>query len=208
MITVACCYKYGDGFTPEYVDKLQENVEQHLNTDYEFVVVTPSRNLPPKAKGFWIKLELFKKDRFNGPIVYLDLDTIIVGEVTEIFTYPHKFTMGTDWQKHTGPNSTFMAWDGTQDLSHLDVPFDWQIMNRYTRGGRWGDQWFVFEKVGLPITWLDTLFPGALVSYKFTVSRVGLPSSAKIVAFHGSPRPHNIDWNLDGYEKNKRLVIS
>lgn len=196
-LTVACAYKYGDGFTAEYVDRLEKNVAEHLKWDYDFHIVSPTRPTPPKAPGFWIKLELFKKGRFNGPVVYLDLDTILVDDVTDIFTYPHKFTMGTDWTKQNGPNSTFMAWDGTQDLSHLDVPVDAGMLRRYGRGGKWGDQWFIYENVGIPVTSIEKIFPGALVSYKFDVMFKAVPPNAKIVAFHGTPRPHDIKWNLD-----------
>lgn len=196
-LTVACAFKESDGFTNEYVDRLRANVAEHCHTEYDFEVVVPTRVLPVKARGFWIKLELFKKGRFNGPVVYLDLDTIIVGDVTELFTYPHEFTMGTDWnKKRPAPNSTFMAWDGRQDLSYLDTPLDATTLKRYSRGGRWGDQAYIYEKVKLPVTWVEQIAPDALVSYKFHVRDKGVPPSAKIVAFHGSPRPHNVDWKL------------
>lgn len=194
-LTVVCAYMEGGGFTPEYIARLRDNVAEFCKTDYKFDVVTPTRKLPPKAPGFWIKLELFKRDRFNGPVVYLDLDTILVNDVTDIFTYPHKFTMGTDWSKRNGPNSTFMAWDGTQDLSHLDIPVDGALIRKYGRGGKWGDQWFIYENVGVPVTSIEEIFPGALVSYKFGVRRKGV--HGKIVAFHGTPRPHDIDWDLE-----------
>lgn len=187
----------GDGFTSEYVDRLEQGVAEHLHAPYQFEVVTPSRVLPAKAKGFWIKLELFKKDRFDGPVIYLDLDTIIIGDVTEIFTYPHKFTMGTDWnKKRPGPNSTFMAWDGQQDLSHLDTELTPGTLKAYSRGGRWGDQHFIYEKVGVPVTWLEDVAPGSLISYKYHVLRDVPTPNARIVAFHGSPRPHNINWEV------------
>lgn len=195
-LTVVCAYMHGEGFNVEYIHRLKDNVAEHLKTPYDFEIVTPTRKLPPKAHGFWIKLELFKRNRFNGPVVYLDLDTIIVDDVTDIFTYPHKFTMGTDWSKRNGPNSTFLAWDGTQDLSHLDLPVDEALLRRYSRGGKWGDQWFIYENVGVPVTSIESIFPGALVSYKKHV-RHGKGVNRKIVAFHGTPRPHDIDWDLE-----------
>lgn len=194
-LTIACAFMEGSGFTYEYVERLKANVAEFCKTEYDFDVVTPTRKLPPKAQGFWIKLELFKKGRFNGPVVYLDLDTIIVDDVTDIFTYPHEFTMGTDWSRQNGPNSTFMAWDGTQDFSHLDIPINGLELRRYGRGGKWGDQWFIYENVGVPVTSIEKIFPGALVSYKKHVRHKGL--HGKIVAFHGQPRPHHIDWDLE-----------
>lgn len=196
-LTVACVYKKGDGFTKEYVRRLRDGVAEHCHIDYNFIVVEPERELHCFAKGFWIKLELFKKGRFNGPVVYLDLDTIIIGDVTELFTYPHKFTMGTDWNKRLpNPNSTFMAWDGRQDLSHLDVSLDVPTLKIFQVGGHWGDQWFIYERLGQPITWIESIFPNTLISYKFTVLKNIVPASAKIVAFHGSPRPHEICWKM------------
>ena len=196
-LTVACVYKKGDGFTKEYINRLRDGVAEHCHTDYDFVVVKPERELLGLAKGFWIKLELFKKGRFDGPVVYLDLDTIIIDDVTELFTYPHEFTMGTDWnKKRPSPNSTFMAWDGRQDFSHLNTSLDVVTLKRFQRGGHWGDQWFIYEKLGQPITWLESIFPGTLISYKFSVLENGITPGAKIVAFHGRPRPHEICWKI------------
>ena len=192
MLTVACIYKEGSGFTTKYVDKLQENVAEFCTAPYKFEIITPQRELPAAVKGFWIKLELFKKDRFYGTVVYLDLDTIIIDDVTDIFTYPHKFTMGTNWENPPGPNSTFMAWNGTQDLSYLDTTVDSQMAKAYPRG----DQAYIFEKVGVTTTFLNQIFPKALVSYKYHVKGRGAPAKAKIVAFHGSPRPHEINWRV------------
>ena len=193
VLTVATIYKEGDGFTEEYVTRLEKNVAEHMHAPYNFEVVLPTRELPPNTKGFWIKTELFKKGRFSGPVVFLDLDMIIVDDVTEMFTYGHKFTMATNWAKNPGPNSTFMAWHGKTDLSNLDTVVTKELVGKYLGSG---SQLWMYRNVKLPVTFIDELFPNSIVSYKMHVQNKQLPPDAKIVAFHGRPRPHEVDWKL------------
>jgi hypothetical protein len=199
VITVACAYVEGNGFDDEYVERLRQGVEVNCSAPHNFVVVKPVRPLISVANKFWIKLEIFRKGLFNGPVVYLDLDTILVSDVTDIFTYPWKFMMGHHWIHYDKrwAASGIMAWDGTKDLSHLDVLVTNEMAVHYRTQGavRWGDQGFIEDNVGQPIELLQDAFPDRYVSYKRHCMD-NVPDAASIVAFHGSPRPHEIDWRI------------
>lgn len=207
-LTVACVYRPGGGFSPEYVTRLQAGIAKHCATPHDFVCLTtesiPGVECEPllrNNRGWWNKLELFRKGLFTGPTVYVDLDTIVVGDVTDIFTYPHKFTAGCNWKYfdmgERVMNSGFMAWNG-RDLSHLDQDIDQRTHEEYSQDYRkWGDQAFVQERLGFEFEDIGGLFPGRYVSYKLHVRRQGkVPKSASIVAFHGRPRPHEVEWSL------------
>lgn len=210
-LTVACVYKPGGGFSDEYVTRLRDTVAKHCRAPYEFVCLTTQ----PRIKGveclplhggrigYWNKLALFKRGLFPGPVVYLDLDTMIVGDVTDIFTYEHEFTAMANLKPARYQadvlNSAFMAWDGREDLSCVDVsPISRDERERYEQEyTRWGDQGFIQDHLPRPWTPIQHIFPDRICSYKWHVRRQGfIPKGVSIVAFHGKPRPHEINWEL------------
>lgn len=209
-LTVACVYKPGGGFSDEYVTRLRDTVAKHCKAPHEFVCLTTKPKiadiqcLPLHGAriGYWNKLALFKRGLFPGPVVYLDLDTMIVSDVTDIFTHPHEFTTAANLRparcQEDILNSAFMAWDGREDLSYLDRPIDRLTRERYEQGyERWGDQGALNDWLRRPWTPLDRVFPGRYCSYKWHIRRQGsIPKDISIVLFHGKPRPHEVNWKL------------
>jgi hypothetical protein len=197
MVTIACIHLEANGFTGEYVERLRQGVEANCSAPHDFVVVKPVRPLTSIANKFWIKLELFRKGLFDGPVIYLDLDTVLVNDVTDIFTHPWNFMMGHNWEHYDKGwmASGIMGWDGTKDLSYLDVPVTNEMVTRYRTQDpeRWGDQGFIQDNLREPITLIQDKFPNRYVSYKLHCE-TGVPEGSSIVAFHGNPRPHEINW--------------
>lgn len=209
MLTVACAYRPGNGFTNDYVCKLQVGISKHLQTDYRFVCLT-NEEIPgvecvkPRGdnKGWWIKLHLFTA--FREQTVYLDLDTMLIDDVTDIFTYPHTFT-GLTGLKTKRFASGFMAWNG--DFSYLDADITPAIDAQYRETWtRWGDQGWIDHHLKIRPELTGDLFPGRFVSYKWDIRRQGVvPKGASVVVFSGEPRPHTISWSLpDGIHRNKQ----
>ena len=197
-LTVACVYTPGGGFTDEYVRRLQAAISANCAAPYRFVCLTNARldrietaPLVNKWRGWWGKVELFRKGLFDGPVRYFDLDTVIVSDVTDILMYPHEFTTGTNWKRPDTIASGFLAWDGREDLSYLVDEFD--PATAHPRG----DQAFIQAHLRRPRVGLDELFPGRWVSYKYHVRGKGIPSGASIIAFHGAPRPHQVGWRVE-----------
>lgn len=181
---VCCVLRSGGCYTPEYAERLKEGVNKNLS-GHEFVcfsdVDVPDRiPLETDWPGWWAKLEIF---RLTGKVLYLDLDTVIKGDLSEIASYPHRFTMLSDF--YTGkPASGVMAWDG--DYSFL--------MNDYRHGQSYpghGDQGYIGSKVE-PERFQD-LFPRQVTSRKVKNTR---NPNERIVCFHGKPRPHEVDWTI------------
>lgn len=193
MITVACVLRSGGCYTPEYVRRLREGVEKHLPVPHTFVCLSdvdvPGRiPLENDWHGWWAKIELF---RLRGKVLYFDLDTVINGDLTEIATYPHKFTMLRDFNRPSFYASGVMAWEG--DYSHLYTGFDLERCGKYGRLPLWGDGGYIQDhlmKANTPVEFFQDLFPGQIVSYKKELNR----AEARVVCYHGKPRPHETGW--------------
>lgn len=204
--TIACAYRPGNGFTEVYVRRLRESLLLHCKAPHRFVCMT-NEQLPgvecvkPRGnnRGWWVKLHLFSAFE---KAVYFDLDTMVVGDITDIVEYPHSFTGLSDFSAKRSSQfaSGFMAWDG--NYSYLDQDIDAQTEREYdafvTRNWqKHGDQGWLAEKLRRVPDLTSDLFPGRFRSFKWDVRRQGrVPEGASVICFHGLPRPHSIGWRL------------
>lgn len=106
MITVACVYWKGvfrgreSIYSGEWVAKLKNMVARNLPMPHRFVCLS---NVPVSCerihllndwRGWWSKIELFRPGLFDGDrVLYLDLDTIVLKDLTPIVKYPSKFAI-------------------------------------------------------------------------------------------------------------------
>lgn len=117
-LTVVCVWVKGHvSFTAEYVRKLHQMVQRSVRRPYRFVCLTDRPSLiseietiripsPAGIKGWWSKVNLFRSNiGLSGRILYLDLDTLIVGDLDDIIDYPAPFALAP----HAG---TFNGKDG------------------------------------------------------------------------------------------------
>lgn len=195
MLTVACVLKSGGIYDASWVARLRAGVARHLQTDHRFVCLSdvdvPCEKIPLEHNwpGWWSKIELFK---LRGPVLFFDLDTAIVGDLTEIAAVAARapLTLFRDFYRlGDGLGSGVMGWNGTDvsaaclyDIFAAD-PQGW--MSRV--GGR-GDQGFVEEAAFLPgITRWQDVVGSQIVSYKVHC-RNGIPSGARVVCLHGRPK--------------------
>jgi hypothetical protein len=158
----------------EYVEKLAVMVGRHLTAPYRFECLRPDTGL----EGWWNKVELFRPRRFCGRVLYLDLDTVIVGPIDELVE--HKGCLHLDrwgWTEKVY-GSGVMVWDAGE---HAEVfeRFTPEVPKRYR-----GDQDWMTSLGG----W-DALPDGICVSYRYH-SIGGPPKGASVVCFHGIPKPH------------------
>lgn len=208
MITVACVLRSGGIYDAKWVRALYRGVRAHWPSDgpfLDFVCLTDTpigqygiREVPLVGAwpGWWSKLELFRPDVFNGPVLYMDLDIVPVGPLAEIVAYRAPFVMVADWYREANRGgrprigeSSVMAWTPGPQTDAA-----WQAFIQDPRGAMeryWGDGPFIREHVGEHVYWQDVL-PGHLVSYKIHVRRRGLPAGARLVDFHGRPKPNEL----------------
>jgi hypothetical protein len=202
-VRVVCVLRSGPTYGPEYVYRLQAGVLQHL-PGAQFICLTDTPDALPGVKcvplihawqGWWSKMELFRPD-LTGDLLYFDLDTVICGDLTGIAAvgrdtfirdfYRRGQCLGSGMMYLTEMRraKTWATW-----MRH---PARW--MQRYQRGG---DQSFL-ETIyaGTCARWQDQT-PGQVVSYKAHCAR-GLPVEARVVCYHGLPKPHQTGWATHG----------
>jgi hypothetical protein len=192
------------------VHRLRDGVAQHFKAPHRFVCLSNKKaisgvdviQLERGWPGWWSKLELFRHRL--GRVVYLDLDTMLIRDVTDIFSREYVFAACADWKivDQQGPvlNSCFMAMDGT-DRSYIYEAFDPGKAKAYETWQRWGDQGFIQDHLREPFVKIQDEFPGRFVHFKTHIRQpdksVGrAPADASVVCFSGQPRPHKINWSI------------
>ncbi|MEO3692405.1 glycosyltransferase [Roseateles paludis] len=132
------CMKWGTKYGPEYVNRLYGMAARHLKGAFRFVCFTDdSAGVRPeveclplpethakagKRDGGWKKLGTYQADLFGlqGTALFLDLDVVIVGDLTEFFEVPGEFLIIKDWKRPwrvTGNSSVYRFRLG----AHADV---------------------------------------------------------------------------------------
>jgi len=180
LLTIACVFKESATYKREHVTRLRKMLIGRVNEPFQFVCV--ESELP----GWWGKIDLFKPGRFNGRVLYLDLDVTLVSDLRQIIHYPSRFSGIRDWL-NKGINSSVMVWDsGVAD--HLYTNFmkrnAMDIMSKYMGDQDWINDNVIADK--FPKEWCP--------SYKYNIRETGvIPDTAKIIVFHGEPKPWDIN---------------
>ena len=200
--TVICVLKLGGDFSSIYVRKLQNAVKRHLNMPYEFVCLTDDASidfcktipLVNNWKGWWSKIEVFRAGLVNTDrIVYFDLDTVILQDINILVQQDYDFIALQSFnpQKRKNPyliGSGIMSWRNNWAFNFLYDQFNTEMCFGRFRG----DQDYIGSQLirkGKKFKHWQALING-IYSYKRNCKK-GIPKDAKIVCFHGRPRPCN-----------------
>lgn len=202
-LTVACVLTHDQSranyhganctFTREYPDKLKSMVARHLTIPHTFVCLTdrPERDydLPLREvwPSWWCKMSMYEV--FTGPTLYLDLDTLIVGDISWMVKPGRPFAMWRYTLKEGRDHwcSAFQAWNG--DHSFLTRAFranarEAMSAHKSHAAGK-GDQGFVAAMMklhGLPIADIAEDHEGE-------IGTLGHPGRS-LVYMSGSRKPH------------------
>lgn len=184
----------------EYLKRLFDGVDRHLPRPYRRWCITDNPAMLPHgiepiaadegAHGWWAKIALFRPGALpkGERCLYLDLDTIIAGDLTDIATCPVKFAAIGDFYFKGNLNSALMSWEaGT--LDHI-----WRVWDRCGRPQflAGGDQEWIEAVQPIYDPWQE-MYPGQIVSYKVDCQN-GVPPDARVICFHGVPRPHQVNF--------------
>jgi hypothetical protein len=191
-VTFACVWwDGGDGkYDASYVNILADMVARNCELPGRFICLTNTdgsglaedievRPLPPGYDGWWNKLALFHPDALpvRSRIVFLDLDVIVCGPIEDLVRTKG---IAADWLQG-GYNSSVMVWDHGE---HVEA---WNLIRPQDMARLHGDQDWLTELGGwdyLPTDWI--------VSYRLHAQTFP-PEGAKVVAFHGWPKPGEFD---------------
>ena len=107
MINIVCL-KWGSKYGPEYVNRLYASVKRNTTLAFTFHCFTDdstgfnseinSYPLKYNLTGWWHKLYFFSAEfPLTGRIVYMDLDTLITGNIDDILGYNEGFVVLRDF---------------------------------------------------------------------------------------------------------------
>lgn len=125
-ITFACVLAgTGAPYTDEWVRKLRNAVARHYPYPHRFVCLTDRTEiegvetikLQHDWPIYWSKLELFKPGTFEGPVIYMDLDVLITGDITQFAQPWESMVMITDYYPEIA-NSTLLYWNASDPIYH------------------------------------------------------------------------------------------
>lgn len=202
MLTVWCVLN-GTKYADEEARLLRAQVARHLRQPHAFRCLS-DRLIPgvdcvvPEDRwpGWWAKLLAFRYAR-AGLHLYLDLDSVVVGPLEELLS--QQLSAPKNWAQSGfgGIQSSVMSWggdygwiadqfDAAQLRPHPDHPH-----GRYGDTDYWGDQGFLTAVCGEPGAGLVRAMQGVF-SYRYHCQHGGPPAGARVVQFHGSPKPAEV----------------
>jgi hypothetical protein len=216
------CVIVGNAYSWQYVDTLYSMLTRHLSRPVILHVYTEADRAVPSHmvkhvltpwsvhKLWWYKLQLFNAEHHSGPVLYFDLDVVIVDNIDWIWQLPpDRFWAARDFKylwrpSWTGLNTSVMWWDTQKyhtvwenfKLLQLDL-----VVGQYP-----GDQDYI--TAAIPKHNQATLDHGRVTSWKWQALDGGYDPVARqhyrpgtgthfgpdvsVLVCHGQPKPHNI----------------
>lgn len=208
------CMKWGTKYGPEYVNRLYGMVARHLKGPFNFVCLTDrSDGIRPEVQCLpipdlalpegtpergWHKLTTFEADLhgLKGTALFLDLDVVIVDDITPFFEVPGEFLIIHDFKRQwriTGNSSVYRFELG----KHADVLAKFRKEQAVLRRQFRNEQEYLSDemhKQGKLQYWQK----GWCVSYKYHCLPLWptsfwrdpfIPQGSKILIFHGTMNP-------------------
>lgn len=213
------CVKWGSKYPADYVNRLYNMVQRNLNLDHEFICLTDDstdidkkiiiKPLTENLKYAYSKFELFVTD-IQGEILFLDLDVVIIDSIDDLFLHEPsaEFVSIKDWDMDS-INASCMRFNSKKFsfitynwLNAVKSRFQEEVfIDQATKEENLlyhdlvsfppevhrGDQEWTTNQLreqNIPITYYPSDW---LQSYKF-----GFDMNAKIIIFHGLPKPHQV----------------
>lgn len=194
MITVVCLeYLNYLGLGRLYVETLRSMVFRHLKTPHRFVCLTddPRRHplvqaehidliAPERPAGCWSKLQVFKPGRFSGRVLYMDVDSVVVGPLDDLVQHKgavHLKDWGWERNVHAGG---LWVWDAGEH-DHVWERFTPDVPRKFPNDQEWLTTLGIFP--ALP--------DGMVASYRYHCKK-NPPAGARVIAMHGRPKVHEL----------------
>lgn len=217
---IVCVLKTGGDYDAEYVARLRQAVGRHTTIEHDFLCLTDDpavrglcSTLPLKHgwPGWWSKIELFRPGLFPGPSLYLDLDTLILGNIDELLKVAERFPFialrGFN-HRFRGPHRMNFA----SGIMAGDFAAHSQVYGEFVKdpvgnmalvreNWRHGDQGFIASVLDVnEIPRLQDQLPRHyIVGKRLTRGGANIPPEARVLAWSGKPRLRDLGDNLKKY---------
>jgi hypothetical protein len=219
------CLIHGNAYSWDYVERLYNMLSRHLTSEIRFHVYTEAdRPVPapmirhdlvdwgisgPK-RSWWYKLQLFNSMYHAGPLLYFDLDTVIINNIDWITHLPLRYFWTVRdfkylWRPtHQGINSSIMWWD-TRSFDFVWKNFRSKNLD-YIMKQHPGDQDYITKEIDPNKTrfmntknvsswrWqcLDGGYDFKQRIYMAPNTGVTIPTDTSVLIFHGKPKPADL----------------
>lgn len=209
----------GDNLPAMYINNLYYGVKRFASRDFKFVCFTNEKiELDPEIElrnfkmvtktGVLPRLYMFSEEAglFGHQVLCLDIDVVIVGSLKPLMDYDGLFCGRSKFREDGnrrlgGDIMSFQAGEKTEELF-------WKSFTGNIRKNvqlSQGRERYWLRRVASSFTdYWDLIEEGCIVSYKRHVrGKKQPPKNARIVSFHGAPRPHQVhDAWMQKYWKN------
>jgi hypothetical protein len=210
MATVLCM-KWGSRYGSDYVNRLYSMVRRNLTLSHRFICLTddaqdirpevecralPELTLAPEwERSPWRKLSCFAPELrdLEGPVLFLDLDVVIIDNIDCFFEHPGAFCIIENWTQRgrgIGNSSVYRYRAGAH--GEVFVRFRGQaaqVVHSYPNSQTFLSR-SVPELTFWPASWCRSFkhdcLPGRLLR---RLRPAAIPEGAKIIVFHGQPKP-------------------
>lgn len=223
------CVIHGDVYDWTYVERLFNMLTRNISSGIRFHVYTEAERPVPAhmikhvlmdwgmsgpKKSWWYKMQLFDPGHHAGPLLYFDLDTVIIDNIDWICNLPLQFFWTVKdfkylWRpNHAGINSSIMWWD-TQKFHQIWQEFQRQDLLQIVKKYR-GDQDYLDAVIQHnSVRFLD---PDRIKSWRWQCLHGGwdfskrsfrapdlaanIPKYTSVLVFHGQPKPKNCQHSM------------
>ena len=225
MIDCACVI-HSTGYDWRYVENLYSMLTRALPGGIRFHVYTEhDRSVPPHMikhiltewpgiagpkKSWWYKMQMFNPEHHSGNLLYLDLDTVVVRDLSWVAAHDTNYFWGIrDFRYLQNPhhsvfNSSFMWWN-VSNFSRIWDQFSQGDIAQLTKNNQ-GDQDYITKSINVNQRrfFEDRLFQSFRWQcldggYNFQRRQPRAPGTGvtiapdtAVVVFHGQPKPHQI----------------
>jgi hypothetical protein len=206
-VTVAMVLLPSAEYSAGHVDRLVRQVRRHSRRALRFVCLTTepqsafredveaiALHHPETLTTKYAKIELFRPDLDLGRVFYSDLDNLIIGDLEPLLAYDGLFCMsrqlgGSRSHRHAG---SVLAWAPGfgHEIYEAFRRAPEAAKAAYPLGFGAGDQLFMADHAPRRQHVFQDWWPESVVSFKYWARQgQSLPAAARIVSFHGQPKP-------------------
>lgn len=215
MLNIVCVLKVQENknnvhYSEEWVDKLFQQLTRNVTIPFKFTCLSNvdtkfnTVKLITDSKSFWNKIELFRPNLFDGPVLYFDLDVIICKDITEVINkllLLDKFLMVKEPYQDI-VNSSIMYWNG--DYSYLYENYiknKDSICEEYKKVPRYGDQSYISENVDYDL--IENHSPDNFINWKHHKIETTIIDPSILIFTSRHQKPSN-NLELEIVQKNWR----
>jgi hypothetical protein len=180
-------------FGPKYVKKIHEDLYSKNTVPLDFYCFTDQpkkiKNIPriefkPRFRWNLNKFECFDpKYKLQGRVLIIDLDTLILKNIDDVLEFKEEFITcsGTKKTDKAGGSITGTTIEYGQKNIWGPLSEKTKQITSKTRGS----ERFFYRQYIKDMEFFQKNYPG-IYNYKTE----GIPNDARIIRFHGKPRPH------------------